>query len=80
MANIREEQPAIKVGDTVRFEGYKFDEDGWSTDKWMKVTGKLIEIEPKCNETSFPRYHVKRNGKMYWYSGGNIVLIKSKIS
>ena len=69
----------IKVGDTVRFVSYKMDEDGRITDRLMKVTGKLIEIEPvgSCSETSFPKYWVMRNGSRYWYSGDKLQLIKS---
>lgn len=70
----------FKVGDTVRFVTYKMDEHGRITDRVMKVTGKLVEIEPvgACQETKFPKYWVKRNGKLYWYSGDNLQLIKFK--
>lgn len=72
-------QSQIKIGDTVRFVANKFDEHGRITKRVMKVTGKLVEIEPvgACGETSFPKYWVNRNGKVYWYSGCNLMLIKS---
>lgn len=68
-----------KIGDTVRFVCNKFDEHGRMTDRIMKVTGKLVEIEPvgSCRETNFPKYWVKRNGKLLWYSGDNLQFIKS---
>ena len=73
------ENKGIKVGDTVRFVCYKFDDDGRMTDTIMKVTGKLVEIEPigSCGETEFPKYWVVRNGKKLWYSGNSLQLIKS---
>lgn len=69
-----------KIGDTVRFVCYEIDEHGSVTEKIRRVTGKLIEIQPigSCQETNFPTYWVRRNGKDYWYSGGNLQLIKSK--
>jgi len=68
----------IELGDTVRFVSNKMDEDGRITDKLMHVTGKLVEIEPigACQETSFPKYWVKRNGKLFWYSGDKLQLVK----
>lgn len=68
----------IEIGDTVRFVCYRMDEDGRTTDRVMKVTGKLHEIEPvgACSETNSPKYWVNRNGKLLWYSGGNLQLIK----
>lgn len=70
--------PEFEIGDTVRFVAYKFDEDGGMTDKLMKVTGKLVEIEPigSCSDTNFPTYHVNRNGDVFWYSGDKLQLIK----
>ena len=68
----------IKIGDTVRFECYKMDDWGRITEKQMKVTGVLIGIEPKCSETNFPKYWVRRNGEDYWYSGDELILIKSR--
>ena len=71
------ENTNFKIGDTVRFVCNRMDEDGLMLDTTMKVTGTLIEIEEKHNEnTNFPKYHVKRNGKIYWYSGDNLQLIK----
>jgi len=67
----------FKIGDKVRFVCNAFDENGIMTNRVMKVTGTLIEIEEKHMEnTSFPKYHIRRNGKMYWYSGDNLKLIK----
>lgn len=59
----------FKVGDTVRM-----------TDRIMRVTGNLTEIEPigSCSERDLPKYWVNRNGKLYWYSGDKLQLIKSK--
>lgn len=68
----------IKIGDTVRFVCQKFDDDGRITDTVIRVTGKLIEIEPigSCEETNFPKYWVRRNGKNLWYSGDALQLIR----
>lgn len=72
------ETSSIQVGDTVRFVCNKMDEDGRMTDRIMRVTGKLTEIEPivSCGETSFPKYWVKRNGSLLWYSGDKLQLVK----
>lgn len=68
----------IKVGDIVRFVCNQMDEYGSMTNRIRKVTGKLIKIETTCSETNYPKYHVRRNGKDYWYSGDNLQIIKFK--
>jgi len=67
-----------KINDTVRFISHKMDEYGRITDRVMRVTGKLVKVEPigSCSETGFPKYWVKRNGSLYWYSGDKIQLVK----
>jgi len=77
MENINKIEINFKIGDTVRFVCNRMDDDGSMTDSIMKVTGKITEIEKEHSEnTLFPKYHIKRNGKMYWYSGDNLQLIK----
>ena len=70
------EQHKFKIGDTVRFVCNEMDEHGAITDKIRRVSGKLFEIETSCHETNYPKYHVRRNGKDYWYSGDNLQLVK----
>jgi len=71
----------FKVGDTVRFVCNRFDDDGSMTDSIMRVTGTLVYIEPvgSCDETNFPKYWVRRKGKVLWYSGDKLILIKKGI-
>ena len=68
----------IEIGDTVRFVCEKTDDDGFNTGKIMRITGKcfLIELDNNINSSHFPTFHVRRNGKDYWYFGDNIQIIK----
>lgn len=67
----------IEVGDKVRFSCQKTDEDGWSTDKVMKVTGRCIFIELNHPDSPhFPKFHVRRSGIDYWYFGDNIKILQ----
>lgn len=67
----------IEVGDKVRFICYKNDEDGFTTDKVMRVTGRVIAIEQKhIDSPYFPKIYVRRNGLDYWYFGNNIELLE----
>jgi len=53
----------IEVGDTVRFVCNKSDEDGFQTNKIMRVTGKcfMIEHDNNINSKDYPTFHVRRN-------------------
>lgn len=67
----------IEVGDKVRFICEATGGDGWHTGRIMKVTGRCTEIEmDHLDSPHFPKFHVRRNGKDYWYFGDNIQIIE----
>jgi hypothetical protein len=70
----------VEVGDIVRFVVNKRDDDGWQTDKVMRVTGRCVLIETDHNEQyGFPKTWVRRSGIDYWCCTDNIqVLEKGK--
>lgn len=72
-----EKKDNIEVGDKVRFVCEATDGDGFHTGKIMDITGVLTEIELNhIDSPHFPKYHVTRKGKEFWYFGDNIELIQ----
>ncbi len=67
----------VEVGDKVRFRCQKMDDDGWSTDKIMRVTGRCVAIELHHDDSPyFPKFHVRRHGIDYWYFGDKIQILQ----